>query len=401
MTRRSNGEATDITQGADGRWHAWLSFGLKAGGRRDRRHFSGRTRAEVAGKVRAAQAKRDAGLVPTSAKAPTVGQWLDHWLDTIAAPKLRPRTLDDYRGRIDKWIKPAVGHHRIDRLQPEHLERSYLDMGEAGLGAASVLKNHRVLSRALRVAMQRGRVARNVCTLIDAPSAAPAEVEPLSKAEAREVLAAASEGRNAARWSVALALGLRQGEALGLRWADVDLDAGIVTVRKALQRQRYEHGCSDTCGQPRAAKCPARTGGGLVSVEPKSRAGRRTIALPPQLVEVLRSHRSAQAKERLAAGALWDDRGLVFCQVNGRAIGARQDWAAWKSLLSAAGVRDARLHDARHTAATLLLLQGVSARTVMQILGHSQISLTLGTYSHVVPEIAVDAAERMGSALWG
>ena len=136
-------------------------------------------------------------------------------------------------------------------------------------------------------------------------------------------------------------------------------------------------------------------------VEPKSKAGRRTIKLPAALCSAQRQHRAEQLQQRMAAANVWEDGGFVFCQPNGRPIDARQDWPAWKALLKAAGVRDARLHDARHTAATLLLQQGVPARVAMQILGHSQISLTLGTYSHVVPELADEAAERMGTALWG
>jgi integrase len=179
---------------------------------------------------------------------------------------------------------------------------------------------------------------------------------------------------------VALALGLRQGEALGLDWDDIDLDTGVLTVRRALQRQK---------------------GRGLVLVEPKSRAGRRTIVLPEELHEALRVHGTVQREERLAAGPLWEDHGLVFAQRNGRPIDPRRDWSQWKELLHTAGVRDARLHDARHTAATLLMTQGVPPRVAMQVLGHSQISLTLGTYSHVVPELAHAAAESMSAALWG
>ena len=119
------------------------------------------------------------------------------------------------------------------------------------------------------------------------------------------------------------------------------------------------------------------------------------------MVDALRAHRSAQLEERIRAGSLWDDGDLIFTQVNGRPIDPRADWSAWKALLARAGVHDARLHDARHTAATLLLTQGVPARVAMQILGHSQISLTLGTYSHVMPELAEEAATRVGHALWG
>lgn len=403
--RRSNGEGTGITKGADGRWHASLSFGVKSGGARDRRHVSGRTRAEVAGKLRALQTKHDSGLVPATGKALTVAAWLGHWLETIASQRVRPSTLQTYATYISNRIVPALGHYRLDLLQPEDVERFYRDAGRPGdrpaLSPASIRQCHAILSRALKVATQRGKVARNVCTLVDAPSVRRAEVEPLSAADARAVLLAATDRRNAARWSVALALGLRQGEALGLRWADVNLDAGTLAVRKALQRQTARHGCGATCGRKRAADCPARLGGGLVFVEPKSLAGSRTIALPGPLVEAMRSHRAAQAVERIAAGSLWEDFDLVFAQVSGRPIDPRRDWSDWRALLTLAGVRPARLHDARHTAATLLLQQGVPARVAMQILGHSQISLTLGTYSHVVPELARDAAERMGEALWG
>ena len=324
---------------------------------------------------------------------------MSHWLDVIAARRVRPRTLDRYRGIVDRQLVPALGHIRLDRLQPEHVEALYADLEAQGLAPATVLQVHRVLSRALKVAMQRGRVARNVCALVDAAPVRRCEIDPLGADEARSILAAASGQRNAARWSVALALGLWQGEALGLRWPDVDLDAGTVTVRSALQRRRWEHGCAGGCGR-RPAGCPERRGGGLMFVEPKSDAGRRTIALPSAMVESLRRQRAEQAAERLTAGSMWDDHGLVFAQETGRPIDPSADHRAWQALLRAAGVRRARLHDARHTAATLLLQQGVPARVAMQILGHSQISLTLGTYSHVVPELARDAASRMDAALF-
>jgi integrase len=363
-----------------GRWHGYVSMGLKDNGRRDRRHVSAARRAEVVTKVRALERRRDEGAGGAAGRSPTVSQWLDHWLEVIAAQKVRPSTLSRYRQLATHQLKPKVGHHRLDRLQPEHVERMYADLLGSGLAPASVLQAHRVLSRALKVAMQRGRVARNVCSLVDAPSVSREEVRPLTSAEARQVLTAAAGARNGARWSVALALGLRQGEALGLPWSAVDLDAGVLTVRQALQRQQ---------------------GRGLVIVEPKSRAGRRSISLPRPLVEALRQHRAAQLEERLRAGSEWREHDLVFAQPNGAPIDPRADHRAWRALLTAAGVRQARLHDARHTAATVMLTMGVAPRVAMQVLGHSQISLTLGTYSHVVPELAEDAAAKVGEALWG
>lgn len=146
--------------------------------------------------------------------------------------------------------------------------------------------------------------------------------------------------------------------------------------------------------------CPKRTGGGLTLTELKSDKSRRTIALPPQLVAALKAHRAAQLEERLVAGPAWHDGDYVWCQPNGRPTGSHADWDDWKHLLKSAGVRDARLHDARHTAATLLLAQGVDQRVVMEILGHSQISMT-SRYTHVLPQVMTDAADRIGQALWG
>jgi integrase len=331
--------------------------------------------------IRQVQQTLDAGLPVTSGdRVPTVEEWLLFWLDNIAAARVRPSTLQGYRGYVINRIIPALGKHRLDRLQPEHLESFYRRCTEAGLAPASVLQMHRIVSRALKVALQRGRVARNVATLVDAPSVTRAEIVPLTPDEARQILAAANGTRVGARWSVALALGLRQGEALGLPWTAVDLERGTLTVRQALQRQ---------------------AGKGLTIVQPKTASGRRTLVLPEELTSALREQRAQQEKERETAGDLWQNSGLVFTTPIGTPIDPRNDHRNWQLLLDTAGVRRARLHDARHTAATLLLIQGVPARVVMQILGHSQITLTLGTYSHVVPELAHDAARRMNDALWG
>jgi len=193
------------------------------------------------------------------------------------------------------------------------------------------------------------------------------------------VMAAAQTRRNAARWTVALAVGLRQSEALALQWSDVDLGKGTLSVRRGLHRV---------------------SGHGLVYEEPKADRSRRTLALPAPLVEALRAHRAAQREERITAGPLWEDHDLVFAQPNGRPIERKSDWRAWNTLLREAGVREVRLHDGRHTAATLLLAEGVHPRVVMELLGHSQMRTTMDIDSHVMPALAREAADRMGRALW-
>ena len=211
---------------------------------------------------------------------------------------------------------------------------------------------------------------------------------------------------NAARWSVALSLGLRQGEALGLMWDDVDLDAGVLRVRRAVQRRTWAHGCSPrrrkepACGRLRGAECPQRRDGGLVLVEPKTRSSRRSVALPPPLVAELRAHRAAQLRLKLERANVWDHtHDLVFCTDWGALIDPHADYRDWKQILRDAGVREVRLHDARHTAATLLLLQGVDIRTVMAIMGWTEMA-TAQRYVHAVDELRHEAARRMGATLW-
>lgn len=382
MTRRrgSGGESyISKERGADGRFHGYVSMGTKAGGKRDRRHVADQDRREVVRRVRELERKRDAWITAASGTL-TLGGWFPVWLDGPAARRVRPRTLESYRQLIDGHIVPAIGHVRLARLQPEHVEQLHAAILAKGLSPATALRAHRVLARALRVAEQRGRVARNVATLVDAPTASrPASGDALTVEEVRKVLVAARKRRNGARWAVALGLGLRQSEALALRWSDLDLDAGALTVNRTLQRV---------------------TGQGLVFAEPKTERSRRRIAVPQPLVDLLKAHRTAQLAERLRAGDHWQDGDLLFAQPNGRPIDRHSDWDAWRTLLGDAGVRLVRLHDARHSAATVLLALGVPVRVVADMLGHSQTRVTQDVYQHVTPALAQDAADRMGAALW-
>ena len=396
---RAPNKSSSAYKGGDGYWHGRVSMGVDDTGKPDRRHVMAASRAEVTRKIRELERLRDSGRAATAGRAPTVETWLTHWLENIAARTVRRRTMDGYRTYIERYAIPSLGAHRLDRLQPEHIEALYTRMERDGLAPGTVHSLHRILRAALNEAVRRDKLLRNPVTRARPPRLVEREMEPLSHQDATRLVAVANEQPGGARWSVALALGLRQGEALGLSWDDVDLDSGILTVRRALQRHTARHGCACSCGQSSVADCPERIPGGLVLVEPKSRAGRRRVALPAPLVERLRSHRHDQRKQRLLAGSVWEEHGLVFCQPTGRPIDPRQDWGHWKALLATGGVRDARLHDARHTAATLLLVQGVNARTVMDVMGWTEARM-LSRYQHVVDELRRDAADRMGEALW-
>src|SRR3954464_648183 len=230
--RASNGEST-IYKGADGRWHGYVSVVFTLDGKLDRRHVSSKSRGVVVAKVRELERKRDAGTVSTTS-APTVGAWLEHWLTTIAPRRVRQRTLESYESAVRKHLIPGIGRHRLARLRPEHLDQLYTALLDAGYSPASVLRHHRILSRALTVAVQRGHVPRNVAALVDPPPQRPSDIATaLDLGEARAVLHAAAGVRNSARWTVALALGLRQSEALALQWKGPDPPGGTPTARRS------------------------------------------------------------------------------------------------------------------------------------------------------------------------
>jgi len=292
---------------------------------------------------------------------------------------VRQRTLESYESAVRKHLIPGLGRHRLDRLRPEHLDQLYTALLDAGYSPATVLRHHRILSRALTVAVQRGHVPRNVAGLVDPPAQRPSDIATaLDLGEARAVLHAAAGVRNSARWTVALALGLRQSEALALQWKDVDLLNNTLTVRRSIHRVR---------------------GGGLIYEEPKTRRSQRTVALPIPLAAELHRHKAVQLGEQMLAGSEWHDEDLVFAQPNGRPIDKKTDHDDWTRLLKAAGVRHVRLHDGRHTAATLLLSENVHPRVVMELLGHSQMRTTMDIYSHVMPALAREAADRMSALL--
>lgn len=423
--RRHNGESTCYF-GADGRWHGRVSIGLKPDGSSDRRHVSSPHRDIVLEKIARLEAAREAGKAMPPARVPTVASWMRTWLDTIAPRTAQQSTVNEiYRPKVERWIIPALGRHRLDRLQAHHLDEFYTGCAKAGLSSKSILLLHQILTRSLKMALRRELVQRNVATLIDAPTHRDSEIEPLSLTDARALLVAAGSMRNSARWSVALALGLRQNEALGMRWRYVDLEAGTVRVFQ-IKRSRYQHGCLDSiacakghhtlpcqkpctrhqrCPKPctpgcslHAHLCPQRVGGEWVFTQPKGGKA-RTIVIPWPLVDLLIETRHRQDQERAAAGDAWIEWDLCFPDNLGKPQATRDDWADWKQLCEQAGVRAVRLHDARHTAATLLLDQGVDIRVVQDILGHSTLAVTK-KYTHVTNQLMRDAADRMTQALW-
>jgi integrase len=409
-----------IKKGADGFWHAWITVGTKGNGRPDQRHIKRATKTAVEDRIDELLDQIRNGAVVKPGRPDTVAQWLTTYLDTVlpSSGRCDPATIRDYRSKIQHWVLPIIGNVRLDKLQTENLDAVYLGMRRAGRADSTVLKVHRILSRALEMALRRRLVPRNVAKLMDSPSFDAVDQSPLTADDAAAVLAASTGRRNAVRWQIGLALGLRQGEALGLRWSYVDLERAEIRVWWQLRRRAFDHGCGGTCGHPRGGNCPQRvmplrTGEvnlldlskpanvdrrtGFVIKRPKGK-GKRTVALPTELVEALREHRAGQKLERVLADSMWQDHDLVFAESDGRPIDPKYDHQEWKSILAAAGVPATRLHDARHTAGTIMTVLGVPIEVVQEILGHSDVRTTRG-YVHVASEMARAATARMGRTL--
>ncbi len=402
--RQASGRSS-IYKGADGWWHGRVTVGRRDDGRPDRRHVMAASKSEVSKKVRTLEDQRREGKIPAVGADWTVERWLTHWVEHVAAPHVKANTLAGYRVAVNHHLIPGVGQHKLDSLRPEHLERLYRRIQERPTKFGETTKPatahqvHRTIRAALNEAVRRGYLPRNPATDARAPRVDPHEVEPFAVDEIKSLFLAAAQRRNGTRWAIALALGLRQGEALGMQWSDVDLDVQLLTVRRSTLRPKYAHGCGGRCGKAHPGYCPERVRTNPDTDTTKSRAGRRQIGLPNELAQLLAQHKDEQDRERQHAGDAWTEGGWVFTTETGAPISPRTDWSHWKQLLKDAGIRDSRLHDARHTAATILLLLGVSQPTIMNVMGWSNPAMAQ-RYAHVVDPIRRDVAERLGGLLW-
>lgn len=386
-------------------------MGTLPSGLPDRRHVSGKTQSIVTAKVKALERNRDTGSTRAPGKT-TVGAYVAGWIGRRERMgSVRPLTLSGYRTDL-RHIEAAIGKVRLDKLGPVNIEYLWGYMRDLDL---SVAHCRRTLNAALNDAVRRGALLRNPVPAAETPTRPPMEIQPYTVEQMTELLRAAYGTRDSARWMVAMTLGLRQGEVLGLCWDDVQLPArdgaeGTIVIRRQLQRVTWQHGCPDPsvclnrAGRPakRSADCPQRWGGGLRISEPKSNAGRRALTLPPTLKNQLIAHREAQAAERESC-EVWADGpfgGWVFANGTGGPTDPRADARAFKDLCVLAGVPPKRLHDLRHSAATMMLASDLDLRTAGQVLGHSQLALT-ARYSHVLADRRSVAADRIEQTLFG
>lgn len=375
MKRRANGEGS-VSKRKDGRWQARLTL---AGGKR--LSVYGRTRADAVRKLNTAKAEFEVGSL-ASPTMQTLGEWLHHWLETMQRQAVAASTFGQQQWLVRKHIKPHIGERRLSRLTPEHFDWLFAELERTGVGARTRHHVYQLLSKALRKAVEKRRIPISPMAAVEAPRRKRPEIMALTVADVRKLLAKAAGDPYETLYVIAVHTGMRWGEIAGLQWQDVDLERGVVHVRRA-QREVY------VPDAPKGKKWRVEV------AEPKTKSGRRAIRLGQATVAALRVHRDA-----LGARPLPSVR--VFTTTTGEPL-RRSNFARneWHPLLERAELPKMGFHSLRHTMATTGLTNGLHAKVIQERLGHSRISQTLDTYSHVIPELHEEAASVLEDALAG
>ena len=375
-SRRGQGEGS-ITQLADGRWQARVDLGW-VDGKRKRKAIYAKTRVEVSKKLNKSLTDHQNGL-PLPDERLTVDAYLTRWLSDVAKPTVRTSTYEGYERKVRLHVTPELGRVALAKLGPRELSKLYGTLLAKGLAPATVQYVHAILHRALDQAMRWNLIARNPVELVDAPRPERHEVTALSAEQVSKLLATAAGDRHEALYVVAVTGGLRLGEILGLRWADLDWATGALQVRRSLGRTKQN---------------------GLAFTEPKTQKGRRSVALPTIALDALRRHTGRQLEDKMKVRNLWDEGDLIFPNEIGRPI-ERQNLVrrSFKLMLTKAELPPIRFHDLRHTTATLLLQLGEHPKVVQERLGHATIAVTMDIYSHVMPDLQQAAATKLDRLL--
>lgn len=308
-------------------------------------------------------------------------KYLDKWLETAAKPRVREKTFKSYEELLRLYIRPHLGDIKISELTPLKIQDTYNKLTEQGLSPRTVRYAHSVLRDALEQAVKWQMLTRNPCQHVDLPKNQKKEMTILTAGQAKTFLEAAKESKWYPLFSLLLASGMRPGEALGLRWPDIDFDQGRIHVQRAL----------------------SQTDEGRRLLEPKTAKGRRVIPLPKSVLADLKAHRKAQLEEQMRLRHLegFEQHNLVFASANGKPVDHNNLVSRhFKPILVKAELPNIRLYDLRHTCATLLLLAGVNPKIVSERLGHASVTLTLDTYSHVLPDMQQSAADKLEKLLF-
>lgn len=314
----------------------------------------------------------------------TLAEFLDRWVKDYARPNLAPRTVEGYETIIKQHLIPRLGKLPLMQLKPEHLQKYYSEMlkggrcsEKGGLSAQTVRHHHTALHKAIQTAVEWGLLQRNVADAVRPPRVGPSEMSIWSEEEITRFLEAARATPYYALFYTAIFTGMRRSELLALRWQDVDFILSQIYINRSMHQIRD---------------------GSFIFRPPKTAKGRRTVAMPPSAILVLREHYEKQVQDHKMLGIQLKDEDLVFSELDGRPLRPNRITRAWPTLAKQIGIKVIRLHDARHTHASIMLKQGIHPKIVQERLGHANIAITLDTYSHVSPGLQAAAAKSFDEA---
>jgi integrase len=364
QTRRGHLEGTVYYEPERDRWVAQITYGT---GKRKKYRF--KTKQEAIKKKNEVVRELEQGTLATGSQR-KLGEYLQDWLEQTHKSKLRLGTYLNYRKLIN-YIVADLGNVWLQKLTPQQVQAFYSQKLEEKLSSKVVHDIHGVLHLALKNAVRWGLVSRNVCDLVTPPRIVSREVMPLAVEQARKLMKHVRGHRLEVLLTMAVVTGMRRGELLALRWSDIDFER---------QRLLVLHSVDFLAGY------------GYVEGKPKTAAGKRVIDLPGFLVETLHQHRARQVEQRQKA-AHWEEHDLVFPNLSGGYLHPNHLGEAFRKLLKDAGLPPMHFHDLRHSAATILLAQGVNIKVIQQLLGHSDIAITLRVYGHLLPSMQGDAVE--------
>jgi integrase len=355
----------------------WVAQIILENGKTKQRYC--KTQEEAADALNEMLYEQKRGMLATGPQQ-TVKQFMEYWLEEVHRPAIRISSYVEYRRTLNNHILPALGHVQLQKLTVQQVESFYAQKAKEGLSAKTISGIHGELRKGLAHAVHLNLIGRNVCDIVkkSLPRKPRHEAQTLTKEQAQKLV---EHIRGKYPWEalfmLAMITGMRRGELVALRWSDVHLEDRYLQVRRSARRPGL--------------------GYALQVQEPKTAAGRRKIVLSPFLIQVLQQHRSRQEAMRRAAGDAWEEHDLVFCNRHGGFINLETMRTWFKKVLREAGLPSMRFHDLRHSSATLLLAMGVHVKVVQELLGHSNILITLNTYSHVLPSLHKKAMDELST----
>ncbi len=373
--KAANGDGS-IRKRPDGLWEARITVNQPGTGKTVRRSVYGKTQKEAREKKTALLRSLDTRNYVEPSKL-TLEGWANTWIDNYVAPNLKPLTLDAYRSVMRRHIFPALGALRVQEIGPAHVQGFYADMVKAGLSSKTVRNVSAILSKCLTSAVKQQIITINPCSLAELPKTKKAEITPLKDAEIPLFLKAISGMEEENLLALCLFCGLREGEAMGLSWDCIDFKTGKITIRQQLIKRREK--------------------GGQYGIQDSTKSGRiRVIDAPQIALEYLKRELAKQSENRLKLGDLWENpANLVFTDPLGRNFKQPNIYKHFKTVVASIGRPDLRIHDLRHTAATVALASGANLKAVQSMLGHSTAAFTLQIYAHSTETMMKDTAERM------